>query len=134
MPSITDRHRQMDGDDGSAPLMKESDRRLYLFAMENIIAELFHPAPCVLFRDHTGWIGICRWGVADSNIAADAERLIQKYLKLAVNVHLEPVSEEADGAVARPMRLAGKGCSRRRALRWYGGLVSSSRNSMPFGS
>ena len=23
---------------------------LYLFAMENIIAELFHPAPCVLFR------------------------------------------------------------------------------------
>ena len=82
------------------PLMKESDRQLYLFAMENIIAELFHPAPCVLFRDHTGWIGICCWGVADSNIAADAEQLIQKYLKLAVNVHLEPVSEEADGAVA----------------------------------
>lgn len=82
------------------PLMKESDRQLYLFAMENIIAELFHPAPCVLFRDHTGWIGICCWGEADMEIAADAEQLIQKYLKLAVNVHLEPVSEGADGAVA----------------------------------
>jgi two-component system, response regulator YesN len=82
------------------PLMKESDRQLYLFAIENIITELFHPEPCVLFRDHTGWIGICCWGEADLDIAADAEQLIQKYLKLAVNVHLEPVSERADSAVA----------------------------------
>lgn len=81
------------------PLMKESDRQLYLFAMENIISELIHPAPCVLFRDHTGWIGICLWGETDVEIAADAEQSIQKYLKLTVNVHMEFVSE-GSGAVA----------------------------------
>lgn len=82
------------------PLMKESDRQLYLFAMENIISELLHPAPHILFRDHAGWIGICIWGEPALELAADAEQTIQKYLKLTVNVHMEPVQEGAESIAA----------------------------------
>lgn len=82
------------------PLMKESDRQLYLFAMENIIHELLQPAPHALFRDRTGHIGLFMWDETPYRICSDAEQAVQKYLKFAIQMHVEPVPAESGGVAA----------------------------------
>ncbi|MUG67922.1 response regulator [Paenibacillus campinasensis] len=79
------------------PLMKEGERQLYLFAIENIIAELIHDVPHMLFREQTGLIGICLWEELPVEAAVDMEKAVLKYIKRTVNVHLEPVESELGG-------------------------------------
>lgn len=81
------------------PLMKESERQLFLFAIENIIAEFVQQADHLLFREHTGLIGICLWDETPVEIAAEIEQAVMNFLKITVHVHLEPV-KEGPGAVA----------------------------------
>lgn len=77
--------------------MKEGERQLYLFAIENIIAELIHDVPHMLFREQTGLIGICLWEELPVEAAVDMEKAVLKYIKRTVNVHLEPVESELGG-------------------------------------
>ncbi|GIO65707.1 MAG TPA: response regulator [Paenibacillus cookii] len=81
------------------PLMKESERQLFLFAIENIVAEFVQQADHLLFREHTGLIGICLWDETPVEIAAEIEQAVQNFLKMTVHVHLEAV-KEGPGAVA----------------------------------
>lgn len=76
------------------PLMKEGERQLYLFAIENIISELVQDVPHMLFREQTGLIGICLWEELPVEAAVEMEKSVLKYIKLTVNVHLELVKDE----------------------------------------
>ncbi|MNH81126.1 putative response regulatory protein [compost metagenome] len=73
------------------PLMKESDRQLFLFALENIVSELLQQYEIVMFRDHGNNISICLWEIISEDKIAEIERAAQQYLKIAVNVHFEEV-------------------------------------------
>lgn len=75
------------------PLMKENDRQLYLYAIENIVSELVRPVPYILFRDPLGLIAVCLWEELPLEAVTGIERAVQQYLKLTVNVHFEPVTE-----------------------------------------
>lgn len=87
---------------------QESERQLMLFAIENIAAELIGGADHLLFRDAAGLILAIIWGELAPTVPGDIEHAVQGYLKLAVQVHLEPAGRElADvGAAVRRCRSA----------------------------
>ncbi|RUT35607.1 response regulator [Paenibacillus zeisoli] len=78
----------------SQPLTKESDRQLFLFALENIVSELLQHYERVMFRDTGSNISICLWEIISEEKIAEIERAAQQYLKIAVNVHFEEIHEE----------------------------------------
>lgn len=80
-------------------LMKESERQLYLFAIENIVSELLQDTPHQVFREHTELIGICLWNNAPLEMAANIESAVQQYLKITVHCQIEAVPE-GPGAMA----------------------------------
>ncbi|MEK4359305.1 response regulator [Paenibacillus sp. FSL M7-1455] len=80
------------------PLMKEGERQLFLFAIENIVSELVQHTSHLLFREHTGLIGICLWDEAPVETAAEIEQAVQNFLKIAVHVHFERVKEGPSAA------------------------------------
>ena len=70
-------------------ILRETDRQLFLFAMENIIAELLGERAHVLFRDAGSVIGICLWQEASEEIASLLEQQISACLNIAVHAHIE---------------------------------------------
>ncbi|WP_055107291.1 response regulator [Paenibacillus ihumii] len=70
------------------PLMKESERQLYLFAIENIAAELLASYPKVIFRDPFGVIVVLLWSFSADADFHQIESSVRTYLKVAVDVHL----------------------------------------------
>lgn len=72
----------------SQPLMKESERQLYLFAIENIAAELLASYPKVIFRDPFGVIVVLLWSFSADTDFHQIESSVRTYLKVAVDVHL----------------------------------------------
>lgn len=72
-------------------LMKESDRQLLLFAIENIVTEWLHALPMVMFRDHSGLIVVCLWGDPPEEVWTEIEKSIQLYLKISIHLHFEPI-------------------------------------------
>ncbi|GGF94985.1 response regulator [Paenibacillus abyssi] len=81
------------------PLMKESDRQLLLYAIENIVSEWLEPYQKVMFRDHSGLIVLIAWEGIPESVLKEIERSVQTYLKIAVYLHFEPVE---DGVTAVP--------------------------------
>ncbi|AFH65164.1 response regulator transcription factor [Paenibacillus caseinilyticus] len=79
--------------ESSAPqrLMKESDRQLLLFAIENIAAELLEPYRHAMFRDTMGLLVVCLWEAVPESVYAEIERAVQTYLKLTVHLCFEHV-------------------------------------------
>ncbi len=71
-------------------ILRENDRQLFLFAMENIISELLGDLPHVLFRDASSVIGICLWQETPEEIALLLEQQISACLNIAVHAHVEP--------------------------------------------
>ncbi|MGO4528746.1 response regulator [Paenibacillus sp. 2TAF8] len=71
-------------------ILRENDRQLFLFAVENIIAELLGDRPHVLFRDASSVIGICLWQEAPEDIASLLEQQISACLNISVHAHVEP--------------------------------------------
>lgn len=59
--------------EGQHPAMMEKERQLFLFAIENIAAELLDPYPKVMFRDAAGLIVILLWDAAGERILAGVE-------------------------------------------------------------
>lgn len=74
------------------PLLKESDRQLYLFAVENIAAEWLKSRDLLMFRDGQGSIVVCLWQDARDTIAHDIERSVKDYLKITANLAFVPVT------------------------------------------
>ncbi|MET3940399.1 two-component system response regulator YesN [Paenibacillus sp. PvP094] len=70
-------------------LMRENDRQLFLFAVENIIGELLGDLPHVLFRDPNGLIGFCLWRAAPEELDCTIEQQISTCLNIAVHAHVE---------------------------------------------
>lgn len=73
------------------PLLKENDRQLFLFAIENIVSELLVSCQKVMFRDHSGLIIVCLWGNLPDAVLTEMEHAIQDYLKIKVNLHFESI-------------------------------------------
>lgn len=73
------------------PVISEKDRQLYLYAMENIIAELLQPWKHVVVRNQAGLIILCIWGSVPVQQFDEIEQAIRTYLKIGVQVGFEPV-------------------------------------------
>lgn len=81
---------------GDQRVMRENDRQLFLFAIENIAAELLQPYTKVIFRDRTDLIVVLLWERVPDAVFHDMEQAIQVYLKIPVHVY----AEEADCPLA----------------------------------
>ncbi|MGF9698483.1 response regulator transcription factor [Paenibacillus sp. MABNR03] len=79
-------------------VMRENDRQLFLFAVENIISELLGDLPHVLFRDPNGLIGMCLWQTAPEELDCTIEQQISSCLNIAVHAHVEQYAGELEGA------------------------------------
>ncbi|MCZ8519201.1 MULTISPECIES: response regulator [Paenibacillus] len=92
--------------ESSAPqrLMKESDRQLLLFAIENIVSELLEPYLHAMFRDGMGLLVVCLWEAVPESVYAEIERAVQEFLKLTVHLRFEQV-EHSVTEVAAAYRL-----------------------------
>ncbi|WP_172254621.1 response regulator [Saccharibacillus deserti] len=74
------------------PVLRESDRQLYTFATENIVSELTGSRRNMLMQDTAGLLLLFLWDAAEADLAAIIERSVRRFLKIAVNAHMEPVS------------------------------------------
>lgn len=81
------------------PGMRERDRQLLLYAMENIASEWLHGATYVLFRDTAGLIVCCVWEQVDDAVWLGMVRSVEEYLKLQVVFHTEFVGQHAQDVV-----------------------------------
>lgn len=73
-------------------LTKESDRQLYMFAIENIIGEWLENTRYVVFRESGGLIALIVWGKTDERMFAKISNSIVNYLKLSVTYSCKPLS------------------------------------------
>jgi two-component system response regulator YesN len=71
------------------PLIKEGDRQVFLFAIENIVSEWLESYEKVVFRDQTGLIMFCIWGEAADNTFTNIEKTIQMYLKISIQLYVQ---------------------------------------------
>ncbi|MEF2966430.1 response regulator [Paenibacillus sp. M1] len=72
------------------PFAKESERQLYLFAIENIAAELLAPFPKIIFRDPFSFIVVLLWShsrEAESGFHRIGP-MVRSCLKMAVDLEL----------------------------------------------
>lgn len=76
------------------PAMKENERQLFMFAVENIAAELLGEYAKAIFRDSTGLIVILLWDHTAEALLARVEQEARHHLKIAVEVGIEPVEGE----------------------------------------
>jgi two-component system, response regulator YesN len=76
------------------PAMKESERQLFMFAIENIAMEIMDEAPKAIFRDTSGLIVILLWDSSDEARLARVEHEVRAHLKIAVEVGIVPVEED----------------------------------------
>lgn len=74
--------------------MKENERQLFLFAIENITMELLNDYPHVIFRDSMGLIIILLWEGGAEAVLSRVEQEVRTNLKIAIEVGIEPVEEE----------------------------------------
>lgn len=74
--------------------MKEKERQLFLFAIENITAELLEEYPLAIFRDQSGLIIILLWDGAAEGLLARIEQEVRSNLKIAIEVGIEQVQED----------------------------------------
>ncbi|QUL57451.1 response regulator [Paenibacillus tritici] len=94
--------------EGQHPAMKEKERQLFLFAIENIAAELLEPYSRVIFRDAAGLIVILLWDAAGERVLAGVEAAVRSNLKIAVEVGATPIQGEITDLTAayRSCRMA----------------------------
>ncbi|MDQ0193190.1 response regulator [Paenibacillus wynnii] len=71
--------------------MKENERQLFLFAIENITMELLNEYPKAIFRDTTGLIVVLLWENNAEAVLARVEQEVRLHLKIAVEVGIELV-------------------------------------------
>ena len=77
--------------DAGKPFISEKDRQLYLYAIENITAEILEAWKHVLFRDHFGVIIILVWGKIAGETLDLLSKSILHYLKITIFTAFEPI-------------------------------------------
>ncbi len=82
------------------PAMKDSERQLFLYAIENISAELLEAYPKVIFRDSAGLIVILLWEGSGEAALAGIEAAVRSHLKIAVELGVQQVSGDLTGLPA----------------------------------
>ncbi|WP_338786848.1 response regulator [Metabacillus sp. FJAT-53654] len=78
------------------PLMKEKEKQMFMFSIENIVSELLDPYNKVIFRDETGLIIIILWKYVPDEMFKRIEKVIQEYLKMTINMYVELVEGELE--------------------------------------
>lgn len=73
-------------------LPKESDRQLYMFAVENIVGEWLQQRRHVIFLDPAGLIAVILWDEAEETLFGDIAESIGTCLKLSVTQAFLPVT------------------------------------------
>jgi len=76
------------------PGIKENERQLYLYAIENIAIELLSEYPKVIFRDSSGHIVIILWASFGEAVLTRIEQEVRAYLKIAIEIGIEPIEGE----------------------------------------
>jgi two-component system response regulator YesN len=76
------------------PLMKEKEKQMFMFSIENIVSELLDPYNNVIFRDETGLIIIILWECVPDEMFKRIEKVIQEFLKMTINMYVELVEGE----------------------------------------
>ncbi|ANS74774.1 AraC family transcriptional regulator [Paenibacillus yonginensis] len=76
----------------SPSILRESDRQLLLFALENITAELASSCRHMLFRDSTGMLVTLFWDLVKEELSLEVERAARDYLKISVHSRILPVT------------------------------------------
>ncbi|WP_129728864.1 response regulator transcription factor [Ectobacillus funiculus] len=77
----------------TTPLVKENDRKMLLFSIENIVSELLQPFQKVLFCDHSGLIIVCVWAHVPTDTLFEIEKAVKEYLRVTVNLYFEPIQD-----------------------------------------
>lgn len=72
-------------------LIKESDRQLTMFAVENIVGEWLQDVRHIIFRDTGGLIGVIIWGACEERVFSSISNSIIEYLKLSVTLSFKPL-------------------------------------------
>ncbi|WP_379153159.1 response regulator [Paenibacillus sp. sgz5001063] len=80
--------------------MQEKERQLFLFAIENIVAELFQDYRKVIFRDAAGQIIILLWDESGEPVLAGVEAVVRSHLKIAVEVGIQSVEGDTSSLAA----------------------------------
>ncbi len=75
-------------------VLQENDRQVYLFAVENIVAEFMESKRAVVFRDKHHVINVCLWESVTTKEIEEVEAAIKKFLNITVFWHSEDVKEE----------------------------------------
>lgn len=73
-------------------LTRESDRQLYMFAIENIISEWLTDRRYVMFRDLGSLIAVFVWDDCEGSLFSDVAHSISSCLKLSVTQSFQPFS------------------------------------------
>jgi len=80
--------------------LRENDRQLFLFAIENIIGEYMIHLPHVRFRDRGGLIIVLTWDIIAEETLAQMEQSISKYLKISTMLNFTNVAGGLSGVPA----------------------------------
>ncbi|MEC1520575.1 response regulator [Neobacillus niacini] len=73
--------------------MQETDRQLYLFAIENIAKEMIDTKEAVVFWDRAYLLNICLWEPISRDQMSKIEDLVQRYFTIRIYYHMEDIKE-----------------------------------------
>jgi len=76
------------------PLLKEQDRQLLVFSMENIVSELLEPYQKVVFYDYSGFMIICLWADMPEEQASEIQKALKQCLKVTPNLYFSKAKGE----------------------------------------
>lgn len=73
--------------------MQETDRQLYLFAIENIAKEMIGTKEAVVFWDRAYLLNICLWEPVSQDQMSKIQNLVQRYFTIRIYYHMEDIKE-----------------------------------------
>lgn len=73
------------------PLLKEKEKQMFMFSIENILTELFQSTTHVIFRDEDGLIVLILWGDVSYETFDKIDKTVKECLKMTLMMHVEKV-------------------------------------------
>jgi two-component system response regulator YesN len=75
------------------PLMKEKEKQMFMFSIENIVSELLGSTINVIFRDEAGLIVIILWEHVSEVLFEEIEKAVKEWLKMTINMYVETIDD-----------------------------------------